>query len=48
MGEKLDQYICIACGEAENCDAKCIVETWATKPTFCPISGDECEWESRS
>jgi len=38
------KWKCDACGEAENCDASCVVETWAGEPEFCPISGDEAEW----
>jgi len=42
-----DRYVCYACGDAENCDMKCVLYS-ENKPEFCPISGDECdEWIQR-
>ncbi len=38
------KWQCDACGEAENCDASCVVEVYACEPEICPISGDDCEW----
>lgn len=40
------KWKCYACGEAENCDMRCTLETsTADTPEFCPVSGDECkEW----
>jgi len=41
----MSKWKCYACGEAENCDMHCTLETiTADPPEFCPISQDECEW----
>ncbi len=44
----MSKYKCNACGEAENTDDSCTLETWAGVPECCPISGDDMdcgEWE---
>lgn len=38
------KWKCDACGDAEKCDASCIVEMWAGEPERCPLTGEECEW----
>lgn len=40
------KWKCYACGEAENRDAHCELETpTADKPEFCPVTGEEnLEW----
>jgi hypothetical protein len=38
------KWQCDACGEAEDCEASCIVEVWAGEPACCPMSSDDCEW----
>lgn len=40
------KWICYACGEAENCDLNCKLETITKeKPEYCPVTGEEnLEW----
>jgi hypothetical protein len=41
------KWICCACGEEENCDLFCRLETFTDDvPGNCPVSGSECEWEA--
>ena len=41
----MSKWLCDGCGEAENCDATCVVTTaFGVEPEFCPVSGDEVEW----
>ena len=40
----MSKYRCDACGEAENCDIKCVIEIDVGEPEFCPISNDEADW----
>ena len=43
---KRSKWRCDACGEAENCDAACVVTTaFNVEPGACPVTGDECEWD---
>ncbi len=38
------KWQCDACGEAENCEASCVIEVWAGEPVCCPSTSDDCEW----
>ena len=44
MNEEKEVWICSTCGEAENTDAKCVLEVFAGEPENCPINGEEADW----
>lgn len=43
----MSKWICSTCGEAEGCDACCVVEVWAGEPECCPINGEDAEWTKK-
>ena len=44
MSKELTKWRCRACGEDDNFDMACYLETDVVEPEFCPISGEECDW----